>query len=111
MTNTQSHTEKDVAEIAASDVYFDPEDIVAPDFNAKPWPKACSECAFHPHDPQHLGAEVRALLRSDVASGDCEFYCVHRLSKRRLHRVCASAAAIRRNHLISTPDMPKGGEQ
>lgn len=74
--------------------YEDPEDIVAPDFYAKPWPKACEECAFRCGDPQQLGAETLAELRADVIAGEIEFYCVHRLSGRGLHRVCASAAAL-----------------
>jgi len=73
--------------------YMDPDDIVAPDFYAKPWPKACSVCVFLPGDPQRLGDLVREL-RDDVIAGDVEFYCVHRLSGRGLHRICASAAAL-----------------
>ncbi|WP_125960287.1 hypothetical protein [Sphingomonas sp. ABOLF] len=82
-------------------VYFDPDDVVRPDQNTAPWPKACEQCAFLAHDPQHLGAEVRALLRSDVADGEVDFFCVHRTTKRGCHRVCASAAAIRTRALAA----------
>jgi hypothetical protein len=74
--------------------YEDPDDIVDPDLNAKPWPKACDVCAFRCGDPQGLGAETLAELRADVAAGGIDFYCVHRRSRRGLHRVCASAAAL-----------------
>lgn len=76
-------------------VYFDPEDIVNPAPRARPWSKCCNVCAFLPHDPQGLGAEVRALLRSDVIDDAVDFFCVHRTTRGGYHRICASAAAIR----------------
>jgi hypothetical protein len=89
-------------------VYFDPADIVAPDYNSAPWPKACDVCAFRHGDPQHLGAETLALLKTDVMQGEVEFYCVHRLSRRGLHRVCASAAALAKSPTPQEP--PHAGE-
>jgi hypothetical protein len=76
-------------------VYFDPENIVKPDLNDMPWPKACNECAFRAGDPQHLGADLLAMLKTDVIDGEVDFYCVHRVTNRNCHRLCASAAALR----------------
>lgn len=86
---------------AASDIYFDPDDVVRPAPRSTPWPKCCSVCAFLPHDPQHLGTDVIAMLKTDVVDDVIDFYCVHRTNRSGKHRICAGAHAYRRAHLLN----------
>lgn len=61
--------------------------------DGKPWPKACSVCAFRRSNPQALPEELFEELRLERELGGFDFVCAHRDDAGHV-RICACWAAM-----------------
>lgn len=61
--------------------------------DGKPWPKACSVCAFRRGNPQNLPEEVFEELWLEREMGGFDFVCAHRADAGHV-RICACWAAM-----------------